>query len=98
MMMMLKSLKEKVPAVDVSHLEAVAWAIFAFWNKDFFTFKDGYHTFHEVMDIAKGYGVPYEPFTYPSEPPPAAPDQGLEDGGEGGEDGIQWKVNPLYQE
>jgi hypothetical protein len=71
MMFTLRSLSEKVPAIDVKHMEAVAWAIFGFWNKDFFTFKDGYHTFHEVMDIAKGYGVPYTPFTYPAEPPPA---------------------------
>ena len=24
-----------------------------------------FHTFHEVMDIAKNYGVPYRPFFYP---------------------------------
>jgi len=91
MMRLMKSLQVKVPAMDVTHLEAVAWAIFAFWNKDFFTFKDGYHTFHEVMDIAKGYGVPYEPFTYPSEPPPAHPDTDTE------EEEPQWQVNPGYE-
>lgn len=85
MMFTLRSLSEKVPAIDVKHMEAVAWAIFGFWNKDFFTFKDGYHTFHEVMDVAKGYGVPYTPFTYPSEPPPAPVTQDVEDEQDTGE-------------
>ena len=74
MMMLMKGLENKVPGVDTSHTEAVAWAIFAFWNKDFFTFKDGYHTFHEVMDIAKGFNVRYTPFQYPKNPPPYPPD------------------------
>lgn len=79
MMFTLRNLAAKVPNIDVKHMEAVAWAIFGFWNKDFFTFKDGYHTFHEVMDVAKGYGVPYTPFTYPSEPPPAPVTQDVEE-------------------
>ena len=91
MMLTLKSLQAKVPAIDAKHFEAVAWAIFAFWNKDFFTFKDGYHTFHEVMDVAKGYGVPYAPFTYPANPPPASPTSGLDT------DDQIWQQNPAYE-
>jgi hypothetical protein len=72
MMVLMRSLRTAVPAVDETHVEAVAWAIFAFWNKDFYTFKDGYHTFHEVMDVAKTFGVPYTPFSYPANPPSAA--------------------------
>jgi hypothetical protein len=78
MMMLMRGLEEK-GHVDKTHTEAVAWAIFAFWNKDFYTFKDGYHTFHEVMDIAQGFGVPYKQWEYPDKPPPnnmATPTEG----------------------
>jgi GAF domain-containing protein len=48
--------------------------------------------------LSKFFGVPYEPFTYPADPPPAAPNAGLDEDSEGGEDGgIQWQVNPLYK-
>jgi len=69
MMMLMRGLEEK-GHVNKTHTEAVAWAIFAFWNKDFYTFKDGYHTFHEVMDVAQGFGVPYKQWDYPDKPPP----------------------------
>ena len=49
--------------------EAVAWAIFAFWNKAYYRATTGVHTFHEVMDVAKNYGVTYSPFEYPEKPP-----------------------------
>ncbi len=71
MMKMMNGLRTKVTTLTAKHSEAVAWAIFAFWNKDFYTFKDGYHTFHEVMDIASQSGVPYTPFVYPTDPPSA---------------------------
>ena len=87
MMVTMRSLKAKVPALNNKHVEAVAWAIFAFWNKDFFTFKDGYHTFHEVMDIASQYGVPYTPFDYPTQPP----------GGGGQQQEPDWQENPAFE-
>lgn len=41
-------------------LGAVAWAVFAFWRLDFdHTTQLGYHTLHEVMDIAQNFEVPY---------------------------------------
>ena len=44
---------------------AVAWAIFAYWKVLYPASTVPFHTFHEVMDIAKNYGVPYAPFYYP---------------------------------
>jgi hypothetical protein len=44
---------------------AVAWAIFAYWKHNYPASTVPFHTFHEVMDIAKNYGVPYKPFFYP---------------------------------
>jgi hypothetical protein len=44
---------------------AVAWAIFAYWKLLYNKATVPYHTFHEVMDIAQNYGVPYSPFHYP---------------------------------
>ncbi|RLJ69201.1 hypothetical protein [Pedobacter alluvionis] len=39
---------------------ALAWAIFAFWRKDYdHTSEYAYHTLHEVMDIAHNFGVQY---------------------------------------
>lgn len=39
---------------------ALAWAIFAFWRKDYdHTSEYAYHTLHEVMDIASNFGVQY---------------------------------------
>lgn len=41
-------------------LSAAAWALFAFWRLDYdHTVKWGYHTLHEVLDIASNFGVPY---------------------------------------
>lgn len=50
--------------------EALAWAIFAFWNQCYPTSTTWVHRFHEVMDMAANWGVPFEPFTYPSTIPP----------------------------
>jgi hypothetical protein len=48
---------------------ALAWGIFAFFNKSLHLHKSGTHRFHEVMSVAAGYGVPYEAWAYPEEPP-----------------------------
>ncbi|MCW7539382.1 DUF4157 domain-containing protein [Aquabacterium sp. A7-Y] len=52
--------------------EALAWAIFAFWNQCYPTSSTWVHRFHEVMDMAANWGVPFMPFTYPSDIPPNA--------------------------
>jgi hypothetical protein len=49
--------------------ECVAWAIFAFWQIDYDKRISPVHTFHEVFDVAKNYGVKYEPFFLPAAPP-----------------------------
>jgi len=49
---------------------ALAWAAFAFWNRRYYSHQAGAHRFHEVMDVAKAYGVDYTPFQY-SDPPGA---------------------------
>jgi len=51
-------------------LEALAWGIFAFWNQCYPTSSTWIHRFHEVMDMAANWGVPYEPFSYPAGAPP----------------------------
>jgi len=51
-------------------LEAVAWGIFAFWNQCYPTSSTWVHRFHEVMDMAVNWGVPFTPFTYPKNIPP----------------------------
>ncbi|HUQ05751.1 MAG TPA: DUF4157 domain-containing protein [Kofleriaceae bacterium] len=43
----------------------VAWSIFAYWKHHYPASTVPFHTFHEVMDIARNYGVPYRPFFYP---------------------------------
>lgn len=50
-------------------LEAVAWSIFAFWQIDYDQRISAVHTLHEVLDVAKNYGVPYDPFFIPALPP-----------------------------
>ncbi|MCM5678831.1 DUF4157 domain-containing protein [Schlegelella sp. S2-27] len=50
--------------------EALAWAIFAFWNQCYPTSSTWVHRFHEVMDMAANWGVPFVPFTYPADIPP----------------------------
>lgn len=50
--------------------EAVAWAIFALWNTSgFLQFGHPIHRFHEVMDIASNFGVPYQHLKYPAHAP-----------------------------
>ncbi|GAA0299674.1 hypothetical protein GCM10010302_42800 [Streptomyces polychromogenes] len=45
---------------DSAELGAAAWALFAFWRLDYdHTVQWGYHTLHEVLDIANNFGVPY---------------------------------------
>jgi hypothetical protein len=52
---------------------ALAWGLFAFWNKAgntrLGTYRGNIHTFHEVMMIAKHYGVPYTDLCYPDDAP-----------------------------
>lgn len=54
--------------------EAVAWALFAFWNaveqETLWAWKAGIHTFHEVMYVAQKYNVPYQLHKYPNGVPP----------------------------
>ncbi|AOY81345.2 DUF4157 domain-containing protein [Moorena producens JHB] len=52
---------------NIEEKEALALGLFAFWNAS----KGGYpssatpvHTYHEVMDMAANFGVPYDPFVY----------------------------------
>jgi len=52
--------------------EALAWAIFAFWNQCYPTSSTWVHRYHEVMDMAANWGVPFTPFAYPSDIPPNA--------------------------
>jgi hypothetical protein len=49
--------------------KAMVWAIFGLWNTTYYRSTSGIHTFHEVMDIAKNYGVPYQPGKYPTSAP-----------------------------
>lgn len=51
---------------DVVELyNAIAWGLFAFWNLYYERRYSRCHTFHEAMDMASNYGVPYVPFEYP---------------------------------
>ncbi len=50
--------------------EALAWGIFGFWNQCYPTTSTWVHRFHEVMDMAANWGVPFEPFAYPRSAPP----------------------------
>ena len=59
-----------------SEINALAWGMFAMWNV-MPRHRTGTHRFHEVMAVAKHYGVPYADFRYPSAPP------GADDGGGG---------------
>ncbi len=47
--------------------QALAWALFGIWNK-MPTNRSGTHRFHEVMVVAKAYGVPYIDFEYSAHP------------------------------
>jgi hypothetical protein len=52
-------------------LSALAWSLFAFWNVYYAKKYSRGHRFHEVMDMASNYGVPYNPFSYPLHGPSA---------------------------
>ena len=54
-----------------AELEALAWCLFAFWNQRYPTSSTWVHRFHEVMDMAANWGVPFEPFAWPRGVPPA---------------------------
>jgi hypothetical protein len=62
------TLANKVDATD-NEKEALAWAIFAFFNKSLKRHKSGTHRFHEVMSVAVNYGVPYVAWAYPANEP-----------------------------
>ena len=44
---------------------AVAFALFAYWARTYNKGLTPVHTFHETMDVARNFGVPYKPFHYP---------------------------------
>jgi hypothetical protein len=50
-------------------MTALAWGIWSFWNVSYYSGMSGIHTFHEVMDVARQFGVAYTPFEYPDHPP-----------------------------
>ena len=50
---------------DESHKTAVAYALFAYWRRTYNKGLTPIHTFHETMDVAHNFGVPYEAFHYP---------------------------------
>lgn len=47
-----------------SELDAVAQGIFAYWAAQYNQALTPIHTYHEVMDVARQYGVEYTPFHY----------------------------------
>jgi hypothetical protein len=59
----------KAAGATPEELTALAWGVWSFWNTSYNTGWSGIHTFHEVMDIARGFGVDYTPFQYPDHPP-----------------------------
>ncbi len=54
---------------ELGWINACAWGLFAFWNLYYERRYSRCHTFHEAMDMANNYGVPYNPFCYPLSPP-----------------------------
>jgi hypothetical protein len=59
----------KAAGATPEELTALAWGLWSFWNTSYNTGRSGIHTFHEVMDIARAFGVDYTPFQYPDHPP-----------------------------
>lgn len=51
-------------------IKALAWGIFAFWNRCYPGYATWVHRFHAVMDMAGNFGVYYWPFIYPKDIPP----------------------------
>ncbi|MFY2564310.1 DUF4157 domain-containing protein [Corallococcus terminator] len=45
---------------------AVAYALFAYWARTYNQGLTPVHTFHETLDVANNFGVPYKPFHYPT--------------------------------
>lgn len=58
-------LVEKVGGTD-EEKTAVAYALFAYWARTYNQGLTPVHTFHETMDVAYNFGVPYKPFHYPT--------------------------------
>ncbi len=52
-----------------NEMEAMAWGIFAFFNNGLDLNLSGTHRFHEVMNVAVRYGVPYAGWAYPAAAP-----------------------------
>jgi hypothetical protein len=51
-------------------MEALTWAIFAFWQTKYRRSVTGIHTYHNVRDMGRNFGVAYNPVTdIPSESP-----------------------------
>ena len=44
---------------------AVAYALFAYWARTYNQGLTPVHTFHETLDVAQNFGVPYKAFHYP---------------------------------
>lgn len=55
---------------SIEGIKALAWGIFAFWNRCYPGYATWVHRFHEIMDMAGNFGVYYWPFVYPRDIPP----------------------------
>lgn len=62
----LMQLGKSIGATD-AELEAVAWALFAFWNQGYWRSTSGIHHFHFVMDMLKNYVTTVDSFRYPAD-------------------------------
>lgn|GEM_PF-4085192 len=58
-------LVEKVGGSD-EEKTAAAYALFAFWARTYNQGLTPVHTFHETLDVAQNFGVPYKAFHYPT--------------------------------
>ncbi|NVJ22243.1 DUF4157 domain-containing protein [Myxococcus sp. AM011] len=58
-------LVEKVGGSD-EEKTAVAYALFAYWARTYNQGLTPVHTFHETLDVARNFGVPYKAFHYPT--------------------------------
>ena len=53
---------------DTAMKEAIAWALFAFWNQVYRRDLTDVHRFHFTMDMAANFGVKYNPIEKPKVP------------------------------
>ncbi|AKF86215.1 hypothetical protein MFUL124B02_23370 [Myxococcus fulvus 124B02] len=58
-------LVERVGGSDAEKT-AVAYALFAYWARTYNQGLTPVHTFHETLDVAQNFGVPYKAFHYPT--------------------------------